>query len=317
MSDFIFVITNSSESISGINWDAVSAVTTLVVAVITLGTIFWQIWLQYQQKKINKHQADLQRCSFVYDSFIREKQEKLIELRRNYIEFKDKCLYLLETIFPCSVSPTDLKPGEFPILKIDDDTLKSYYHKSIWDESADTFLENGQKTSTKLLKYLKENEVFLQDNPVLFDDLQIISNAFNELFVKIKSNDIRRQNFIKLASFIDDIDKNLYHVDNKERQDIIVNMRSFFYNFIHHKIMLHRGNVTEWMLNMPQGSIFKSLNMPHTAENMQKWSQNELIAFHTLTIFYTWFNETWLKYIDEFFSTSFNDIRKVVKNDAE
>jgi hypothetical protein len=81
--------------------------------------------------------------------------------------------------------------------------------------------------------------------------------------------------------------------------------------------MLHRGNVTEWMLSMPQNSIFRSLNMPHTAENMQKWSQNELIAFHTLAIFYTWFNETWLKYIDDFFYTSFNDIRKVVKNDRK
>ena len=311
MSDCIFIL----ETELGINWQAVSAVTTIIVAIITLGTIFWQIKIQQKQKKIAKHQADLQRCSFVYDCFIREKQEKLIELRRNYLEFKDKCLYLLEKIFPSSISQSDLKQEEIPDLRIETPNIISTYHRNIQNESAETFLKNGQDASVKLFNFLKENELFLKDNIVLFHDLQTISKAFKELFQKINSSNDVCQNFMYLAKFMNKGNGIAILIVDKQIQNTIINMRSFFYDFIFYKIMLVRGNSTDWMLCMPKGSVFKELTL--SPKNIKQWSENEYIAFHTLLIFNSWFNETWLKYIDDFFYTSFEDIRKVVKNDIE
>ena len=178
-------------------------------------------------------------------------------------------------------------------------------------------MENGQKSSARLLKFLKDNEVFLKDNPVLFEDLKTVSEAFYDFFATINTDAEKRQTLIILGKFIDRIENGLCHIDNQTRQNAIINMRFNFYKFIHHKIMLHRENTVEWMLSMPKNSIFRNLKMPHTPKNMQEWSKNEFIAFHTLAIFYAWFNETWLKYIDDFFHVSFEDIRKVVKNDLE
>ena len=294
-----------------VNWTAFEAISSTVCSVLTLLVILCQLYLLNKQKNIAKWQADLQRSSFVYDCFIREKQEKLIELRRKYMDFKDRCMYLLGTIFPGSVSPPEFDFFNPRMVSVDDKNLRPFYHKLVQEESSNTFLQNGEIASASLSKFLRENEVFLKDNPVLFDDLNTVSKAFNQLFCTINVDENKKSIFTALARFIDTVGENSYSFNDVNRQNYMIAMRSFLYDFLHNKIMLKRGDHTESMLSMPPGSIFKDLNV-----SRQEWSKNECIAFYTLIIFDTWFNKTWLKYIDDFFYVSFDEISRTIKRES-
>lgn len=94
--------------------DYLSALGPTVAAFVAAGVAAWQLCISVQQKRIYEQQKELQRCSFVYDAFIKEKQQKIIELRELYLEFQERCVDFISIIFPNAIMSKDQRPGECP-----------------------------------------------------------------------------------------------------------------------------------------------------------------------------------------------------------
>ncbi len=312
--EIIFWLCSPNDTVT--MWDIISAIGPTIVAAFSIAIAVWQIIVQRKQKQITKQQTDLQRCAFVYDCFIRAKQEKLLELRKRYIEFKDICLYLLTTIFPCGVTQRGIDPGVPPVLNIGDTSVISFYSKCGKTGNADSFLKDGARICNDFLYFLQNNDVFLNDNPELFSDLKIISKDFFNLFAEIKSNEELQNRFISFAKQLDRIGDGTGNYDNNSQlKQKLIETRAFFYRFIEYRLMLKREKSIEWLLVMPPNSIFKNLKHLHDMKTAIQWSNDECIAVHTYAIFNTWFELTWLKYIDAFIHHSFAEIKKVIEND--
>jgi len=73
---------------------------------------------------------------------------------------------------------------------------------------------------------------------------------------------------------------------------------------------IKRGDLSTSLFYEIPNSIFKLPKMDYTDENIEKWSSNNIILFHTAMIFVTWL-VTWEKYINEFFITSLNEISNI------
>lgn len=298
------------------NWDIFSAIGPTVAALIAIGIAIWQAVITHKQKKINAQQKELQRCSFVYDAFIREKQEKLIKLRKLYLSFQTVCIDFISLIFPNSLSQKDIKPGEIPnidlLSEIDNDVQAIYFLKSITIKDT-TYFETSRDICVNLNNFLIENDVFLQDNPELYQDLKITSQAFLEFFSSLQDKDFYKI----LLPLVQKLNKIGIHKEifySKEGKENIKILRKYFYEFMQGRLVLSRNNCGTGLLYMIPNTFFSVKKPFYTPENIEKWSQNDKIAFTTHSIFVTWF-ETWKQYINSFFSVSFDDINRVIKND--
>ena len=317
--NYIFLVENVVENKQ--NWfEYLSTAINIISTIGSIGIAYWALKLSDKQNKISKHQSDLEKCAIIYDSFIKEKQEKIIELRKLYLNFKDVCLYTISTIFPSCIGPKNQNNGEPPKINIDGtDVFVSFLNMDI-KENKNTFLVNGKNYSDELLFFLNRNEVFLKDNQDLFNDLQTTSKVFRDFFSKIIENGYRKSLFIICAEIIDKIGSSVINIDMSRNSytPIIRELRKFFYHSIFGLSLSRIGpdgtRINSHILHMTGNSLFKNKDIAaYTEENIKKWCQNETIAFDTHAIFITWF-DVWFKYIDSFFSVSFNNINKVIND---
>lgn len=310
------------------NWvDYFSAIGPTFAAIIAVIVAIWQaciarkqkgineqqVEINQQQLEFNKQQMEIQRCNFVYSTFIQEKQNKLLELRKKYLLFKEINSNLLGLIFPNTAMNNKLQPLQLPdITQLDKNDIICAYHIERHKWPSD-LLEKAYQISREFYEFLENNQIFLQDNPELFIHLKTISHAFGEymrhafdtpnILSCYHAIHTKITNSLKGKNFMDYI-----HYDEE-----VYDLREDFYDFMHMYLMIPYNGVNDHLLYMLQDSIFKTKNLIYSKEDIKKWAINEKIAFHTSVIFNTWFT-TWLNYIDEFFKVSFEDIKKVQQN---
>lgn len=303
--------------------DYLSAFGPTVAAFVAAGVAVWQLCISAQQKNISiqqkriyEQQKELQRCSFVYDAFIKEKQQKIIELRELYLEFQERCVDFISIIFPNAIMAKDQRPGECPnidFLADTDEAINAGYFLNSISIEEEKYFETNRDIAGKLNLFLNKNAVFLKDDPILYEDLQIVSKAFLELFSDMQNKPKIWEIILPIISMLNKVGLQkeiFYPQDNRKKVQIV---RRYFYEFMQYRLVLTRNNCREGMLYMSPNSYFSIKRPFYTSENITKWSENDLIAFSTHTAFIMWF-ETWKKSIDNFFKVSFEDINKVIKN---
>lgn len=296
--------------------DYLSAWGPTIAACVAVFVAGWQLYISIQQKRIYNQQKELQRCSFIYGAFIEEKQRKILEFRKLYLEFQVSCIDFISMIFPSGIAPKKQNPGEIPNIDFFADTDEAvnvtYFLNSI-SIPENKYFETNRDVAGRLNLFLENNEVFLQDNPELYEDIKTVSKAFLELFSDMQNKpevwNILRPIIRTLNQ--SGLQKEIFY-PQKGRKSIEV-LRKYFYEFMHYRLILTRNNCREGMLYMIPNSYFAVKRPSYTERNIVKWSGNDLIAFSTHASLIAWF-DTWKKYIDSFFKASFEDINNVIKN---
>lgn len=296
--------------------DYLSACGPTIAACVAVFVAVWQLYISIQQKRIYNQQKELQRCSFIYDAFIKEKQEKIIELRKLYLEFQTSCVDFISIIFPSGVAPKTQNPGEAPNIDFfadTDEAINAMYFMNSISMPENKYFEGNRDIAGKLNLFLKNNEVFLQDNPELYEDLTTVSKAFLDLFSDMQHRPKVWKVLLPIIRMLNQsgLQKEIFYPE-KDRAGIQI-VRRYFYKFMHCRLVLTRNNCRNGLLSMTPGSYFSVKRPFYTEENIIKWSENDLIAFSTHASLIAWF-DTWKKYIDSFFRVSFEDINKVIKN---
>lgn len=279
--------------------------------------------LQYnllkEQKEIAKYQGFVQRTSFIYNEFIKEKQNKIVELRKKYIPFQESCIYFLSILFPCTIAEKNQKPLAIPNISLENskNLIGMYYHNPI---NKDKNLSYFHKTCDEFYQFLISNEVFWENSKDLYEDLRVTSKAFKELFENILSDKQLKDKFEFLKQYFDrlcnKVDFN-YSMLPEIKYSLIVG-RIFFYECMHFKLMREKNGINSNLLYLNPDSLFQNKNFAYaayTTENIKIWSQDDFIAFETQAILYTWF-QTWQKTIDNYFKESFNDVKAILNNDG-
>lgn len=283
---------------------------------ISIISTFGSVYVAWLALKMSEKQNKIEKCSIIYDSIIREKQEKIIELRKIYLNFKNSCMYILSIIFPTALAQKNQKLGEILQLNIKNSTeFFPLFSKNGAVENSDTFLINGKNYSLELFKLLEQNEVFLKDNQILYDDLYKTSKAFYNYFLTIGNDTNKKQIFTILSKKMDETG------DFLKECNITKILRVHFYEFMYCRLIFSREKQDgtkskEHIIYMTENSIFNRINKEdrsYSRKNIEKWSENNIIAMETYGIFYSWF-DFWLKQIDVYFKKSFDNIEKVMND---
>ncbi len=284
-------------------WDIVSAVGPTVAASIAIGVAIWQAIISYKQKKINNQQKELQRCSFVYDSFLKEKWEKLSQLRELYLNFYENCLALISMVFPSGIASHD--SANPPKFSYDNNDSIVDYGFNVGISFASVFI-NGENVCKELERYIRNNEPFLKECASLIEDLRVVVPVFKKLFQKIGANKDLRTSLEIIAKMMD---------RNNGSPTILPmdlsGIRSFFYAELW-GLILHRGDCNSHLFNLVRGNYFSKFKPVYVEENVQKWSKNNLISFETHSAILTFFN-LWLEQINNLFTNAYNDISTIVQ----
>lgn len=285
-----------------------------ITAIVVIKFTLLQYNILREQKEIAKYQGFMQRTTLLYSEIIKEKQNKTIELRSKYLLFQEVCYYFLSIIFPHAIKEKVQQEFAAPNIDIEnaENLITGYYSTGIMREK---IFADFHKICSDLYSYLKVNEVFFSNNKELYTDLITISKAFKELFEDILCNKSRLENFEKLKQIfnITCSQLNFDYAILPEIKTIIISMRIYFYNFIHYRLIFERENSKSGILYMIPNTIFQGEDFAYTKENIEKWSENEVVAFHTYHIFIKWF-ETWQRNIDSCFNASFGDIISILNN---
>lgn len=297
-------------------FDYLSACGPTIAACVAVFVAGWQLYISIQQKRIYNQQKELQRCSFIYDAFIKEKQKKIIELRELYLEFQASCVDFISIIFPSGIAPKKQKPGEPPNIDFfadTDEAINATYFMNSISIPENKYFEENRDIAGRLNLFLKKNEVFLQDNPELYEDLTTVSKAFLDLFSDMQTKSEVWAVLLPIIRMLNQsgLQKEIFY-PKKDRKGIEI-LRRYFYEFMHYRLILTRNNCRASILSMTPGSFFAVKKPSYTEENIKKWSANDLVAFSTHASLIAWF-DTWKSYIDSFFKLSFEDINKVIKN---
>lgn len=298
------------------DWEKVSASLTALGTIALVWYAYIQTKLVEKQKEISRHQEELQRCSVVYDVFMKSKQEKFIELRHLYMSFDESVLFFISVLFPSGIGLKKQDVGKIPIIDLsstnDSDVITTYYTEKR-AEFIENFFSEALTNAKKLNSFLNDNDIFLGKDTELIEDLITVSRDFSEIFFDIHSKESIKNKFNYLANELIAFRNNISinYGRNNIRYELI-ELRKYFYTFMCRRLMLKRGDVNSSLLYMSPNSPFKRI--PYTPENILLWSTNEKKAFATSAIFNTWF-ETWKSHLDNILLSSFEKVRKVVEND--
>lgn len=284
-------------------WDIVSAVGPTVAASIAIGVAIWQSIISYKQKKINNQQKELQRCSFVYESFLKAKQDKLLQLRELYLNFYENCLAIISMVFPSGIGSHDsANPSAFSYDK-NDSTIDYGFNVGISFASVFT---TGENVCKELERYVRNNEPFLKECSALIEDLRVVVPVFKKLFQKINMNKDLKASLETIAKIMD---KN-----NGSPTILLIDLskiRSFFYAELW-GLVLQRGDCNNHLFYLINNNYFSKFKPSYVEENAQKWSKSNLISFETHSAILTFFN-LWLEQINNLFTNAYNDISTIVQ----
>lgn len=276
-----------------------------------------QLVINKQQLEFNEQQMEIQRCNFVYGSVIKEKQDKLLELRRRFLEFKDINMLFLSILFPCAVTDKKYILGTLPrpCWDIDEkDFFVSYYIDS--QEIPNNLIEKASKINADFYQFLDNNRIFLNDNHKLYLYLYKISYGFREFFRDfLIQKDLCKEFNMVINKLIKT--KNLHSVfhytDNMENKLWLQKFRQYFYTNTRYRFCIDDEGINTHILYRGPDSIFeiKKLKYDEVA-----WASSNKIAFYTRLIFLGWF-QFWQANIDYSFSVAFTDMQQYAKSDLK
>lgn len=301
--------------------DWVAAIGPTSMACIAVGVAIWQGYVSNKQKKLNqqqieinkqqlefnKQQREIQRCGFIYSSFIKEKQDKLLELRKRFLEFKDINMLFLSILFPCSCSDKKQEMGAFSRDIVDiseEDFLVLYYIDS--QEIPKNLIEKASKINAEFFQFLVNNEIFVNDNPQLYLHLHQMTYGFGEFFKGfIAKKDLYEEFTQLLASLIKT--SNFHTTFSYTDTSSLKKIRQYFYITTRYSLCISEKGENSHILYKAPSSLF---NLKKLKYNEREWAESDKIAFFTHSTFLGWFN-TWRDTIDGFFSLAFSDIKRV------
>lgn len=298
------------------DWKNVSSLLTALGTIALVWYAYIQTKLVEKQKEISRHQEELQRCSVVYDVFMKSKQEKIIELRRLYMSFEEHCIFFISVLFPTGIAPKKQDFSTPPLIDVssqnDSDIITTYYTEKR-AEFIENFFSRALTNSKRLNSFLNDNDIFIGKDIELIEDLRTVTRDFSEIFFDINSNEHLKNKFNYLANGLVAFRNNISinYGKNNNRYELI-ELRKYFYTFMWGRLMLKRGDLNNHLLYMSLDSPFKGIS--YTPENINLWSSNEKKAFATSAIFHTWF-KIWKNLLDNILLSSFEKVRKVVEND--
>lgn len=309
--------------------DYVSAFGPSLAAFAAAGIAFWQVCISKKQKEINeqqfninqqqlefnKQQIEIQRCNFIYSGLIKEKQEKLLELRNRFLAFKDINMLFLSILFPCAIMDKKQNPGLPPRDPIDIDEEDSYVSHYIDSQEIPTdLIENARKVNLEFYQFLENNKIFLNDNPRLYLYLQKISYGFSEFFKEFITEKTLYTGFYVLINYI--YNNVNIHSSFTYTSSIMIrlkNIRQYFYGITKYYFCIDENGENTHIFYKNPYDIF-SLKKLQYDEN--KWSESNKIAFFTHAIFTKYFN-AWRNDIDKFFSIAFTGMQQIQNYDKK
>lgn len=307
--------------------DLIAAIGPTVMAAIAVFVAGWQLFVSNKQKNINQQQIEInkqqlefneqqmeiQRCNFVYGSVIKEKQDKLLELRRRFLEFKDINMLFLSILFPCGVTDKKYILGTppRPCWDIDEkDFFVSYYIDS--QEIPSNLIEKASKINADFYQFLDNNRIFLNDNYKLYLYLYKISYGFREFFKDfLIQEDLCKEFNMVINKLIKT--KNLHSVfhytDNMESKLWLQKFRQYFYTSTRYRFCIDDEGINTHILYRGPDSIFEIKKLKY---DEAVWSSSNKIAFYTHLVFLGWF-QFWQANIDHPFSVAFTDMQQYAK----
>ena len=162
MIDFTFNILKSNT----VDWANIIAM--ILTGLLSAGVALWIAWRNNdKQFQIFKTQLEEQRKQWKNENLYKYRQDKLLELRKLYINFQINILDFFALFVPTSIGAGSLTPTADKALKYEYKTLKFY-------ESPNSLVNRYCKSSNALCEFLKENDIFIQDKPELKEDRGLI-----------------------------------------------------------------------------------------------------------------------------------------------
>ncbi|WP_428049868.1 hypothetical protein [Candidatus Avelusimicrobium caledoniensis] len=311
--------------------DWIAAIGPTAMAFIAVCVAVWQLWVSNKQKNLNKQQIqinkqqlefnkqqiEIQRCNFVYGGFIKEKQDKLLELRNRFLKFRDINMLFLSIIFPCGAIDKKQTPGFTP-QDITDisvaDLFVSYYIDS--QEIPNNLLEKASKINAEFYQFLEDNKIFLDEDPRLYLYLHKMACGFSEFFKEfITKKDlckefdmvvnylIKTANFHSVFTYADTVSSKLW----------LKKLRQYFYTATRYRFCIDDEGINTNILYRGPDSIFEHNKLQY---NEEEWASNDKIAFFTHIVFFGWF-QFWRDSIDRSFATAFSDLKRVRNSTKE
>lgn len=282
------------------SWDKFEAIGPTVAAAIAVGVAIWQIFITNKQKKINEKQKELQRCSFVYDCFIKEKQEKIIHLRKLYKNFHSFFINFISLFFPImGMSDYNTNPTFIGLYQIK--PIK-YFGKD--------YCLIAKKHSEELYEFLEENEVFFKENRLFYVNIKRMAEWSTKFFINLQKETLIYNDCLYFLDKINGLEQKKDNVYMPEEQKKLPKIREFIYKSLM-DLTLNDGEKYNFFLYF-MDSYFKKENPSYTNDNIVNWSKNDEVCFYAYDIFKATFKQ-FQQEIDAFFDLAYNDIQQTIK----
>lgn len=286
------------------SWDKFEAIGPTTAAIIAVVVAIWQIFITNKQKKINEKQKELQRCSFVYDCFIKEKQEKIIHLRKLYKNFHLFFMNFVSLFFPVIGVPIkDINQNNAR-------TLLGLYHIKPMKYFGEDYFLIATKYSEDLYEFLEENEVFFKENHLFYINLKRTSEWVSKFFINLQKETLIYNDCLYFLNKINGIEQKKDSDYMPEEQKKLPKIREFIYKSLK-DLTLNDGEKYNFFLYF-MDSYFKKENPSYTNDNIVNWSKNDEVCFYTYGIFKATFKQ-FQQEIDAFFDLAYNDIQQTIK----
>lgn len=258
----------------------------------------FEIQLKNEQEQFKK-QLKLQNQQWKYDNLFKYRQDKLLEFRKLYKQFKTDTVEFLQLFMPSSMGYPLLqahKLDSLTTLDIDAD-LRYEYFKTVFYHPPNELLKQYLKNCKLLVEFIKENDLFLLDDSEFFEDIRALSTAFLELYEKLNINN--------------DLNKLFYQKENKY---ILVptnhSFCKFFYKFMQWHLHLKRGETRTHLFDLYSNSIIKINKLSYDDSEINKWCSNPKVLFNTYMIFGN-FLKNIEHYINAFFVKPIDQIKEL------
>lgn len=270
-------------------FDWVTGVLTSIAPLVAI----WVSWLLAKKEIRNSEshfnkQLELQRLQWKNYSFFKYKQDKLLDFRTKFLTFEKDTIEFLQLFLPDKIIiPSELqhsgnKKGDYTILKI--------------NNNPEEIIKKYCKNSNDLLSFIENNDIFINDNPMLITYVKTMVRAFKEFYTELNRNKSFESLFVKQ-------DNN--YISNPQN----IAFRILFFNFMRYRLGIDLNGVATSMFYAIPNSVFALYKLSFDTENMRNWVGNEEIMFGAFGIFSTYL-QTWKQTIDNLFSSALKEIEK-------
>ena len=280
---------------SNIDWaNIITMVMTTIISAIVSAIVAIKVAESNNKKQFElfDKQIDEQRMLWKNENLYKYRQDKLLELRKIYINFQTNVFDFLSLFIPSSIGASILDPTLNKSLKYEYKALKFF-------ESPSSMINRFLTSSNILCEFLKENDIFLQDKSELKEDLNALAKTFQELFGKLDKNNGLENLFLPSSA------SNEYTLVPQNPS-----FCKYFYKFMNGHLYLKRGETRIHLFYLYENSIFKNNKLSFEDGEIDNWCSNIIVLFGTSMIFYTWLKHI-SNSIDSYFVASLEEIQNL------